>query len=281
MESAQTGFTILIGEDTDLLILLLYHFQDSMYNILFRSDVKRPHSVQPNRIYNIRLLQRSMEKDVVNSMLFLHAFTGCDSTSRIHSVGKKKIFHKILEDAHFRCQALSFTRDGLTQNSVEELGRNAMLAIFDGKTNETLTACRHRHFVAKVTSASSFVKPERLPPTESATKFHSLRSYYQISVWKGTDSNLQATDWGWKLHDGHYEPLTMDCSPAPETLLKMMRCNCTTGCISKRCGCRKNGFHCNLSCGKCQETVCEDEPSADNMEDDIDNDIDGIFDDIV
>ena len=57
-----------------------------------------------------------------------------------------------------------------------------MVALFRGTLEESLNELRHRILLQKVTSAKSFVVPERLPPTESATRFHSYRSYYQIIV---------------------------------------------------------------------------------------------------
>ena len=50
-------------------------------------------------------------------------------------------------------------------------------------------------FSKKVAAAKSFVTPEHLPPTESATKFHCLRVYYQVMVWMGMESDLDPLDW--------------------------------------------------------------------------------------
>jgi hypothetical protein len=270
LDSAKSHSTCLIGEDTDLLILLLYHMDNDKFNIYFRSDVKRSNTNKQNIIYDIRSLQRSLDKDVLQSLLCLHAFTGSDTTSRVYSVGKPAIFKKLLDDEPLRQLFQSFSCNGRNQKEVEELGNSIMTSFFGGKINETLTCCRHRMFVEKVSSAKSFVKPERLPPTQSANKYHSLRSYYQIRVWQGTAENLKVTDWGWTTRDGQLAPVSMDLAPAPESLLKTMRCNCTTGCSNNRCGCRKNGFPCNQACGICQETQCENVLSINSQDSDED-----------
>ena len=57
---------------------------------------------------------------------------------------------------------------------------------------------------SKVSKAKSFVKPEILPPTSSAVKFHSNRSYYQIMKWLSFENNIDATDWGWMNIDNKY-----------------------------------------------------------------------------
>ena len=111
-------------------------------------------------------------------------------------------------------------------------------------------------FKKKVVSASSFVAPARLPPTASATKFHSLRAYYQIITWLGLESNLDATDWGWKIEDNQFAPVMTAKKPAPDNLLKIVHCNCTTACTTQRCTCRRYGLPCTPACGECQLESC-------------------------
>ena len=36
--------------------------------------------------------------------------------------------------------------------------------------------------------------------------------------------------------------------------MKVLACNCTAGCSSMQCGCRKNGVECLAACGDCQES---------------------------
>ena len=44
--------------------------------------------------------------------------------------------------------------------------------------------------------------------------------------------------------------------PAPQELLKMIRCNCTTDCSSARCSCQKHGLPCTQACGQCRGSGC-------------------------
>lgn len=48
----------------------------------------------------------------------------------------------------------------------------------------------------------------------------------------------------------------MDKKPAPDILLKMVHCNCSTGCNTLRCGCKKYGLECTRACGPCQDGSC-------------------------
>ena len=89
----------------------------------------------------------------------------------------------------------------------------------------------------KVVSASSFVAPTSLPPTASATKFHSLHSCYQKMMWQGLESNLDATGCGWKVEDNQFTPAMTAKNTAPNSLLKIVQCNCTTACTTQHCTC--------------------------------------------
>lgn len=81
-----TKSTTLIGEDTDLLILLLYHGKPESKELYFRSDKGKPN------VYNIKILKNLLGDGVCTDLLFAHAFTGRDTTSRFFGVGKKSVF---------------------------------------------------------------------------------------------------------------------------------------------------------------------------------------------
>ena len=63
---------------------------------------------------------------------------------------------------------------------------------------------------------------------------------------------LNPTDWGWSIHDNMYVLKKMDLPPAPESIFRIVRCNCKTGCGAMKCSCRKNGLECTSSCGQCR-----------------------------
>ena len=83
--------TTLIGEDTDLLVLLLFHTDVSKCTELyFLSDKVKSH------VYNIKVLKQVLGEAVCYDLLFLHAFTGCNSVSRVIRIGKKYGFQRII-----------------------------------------------------------------------------------------------------------------------------------------------------------------------------------------
>ena len=88
---AQETHVIVIGEDTDLLVLLLNHFNEQHLsnNIYFRSDRKK--TGKEGVVHNIRNYRNVLGEDMCQCLLFLHSFTGCDTTSalvRVHTFSR-------------------------------------------------------------------------------------------------------------------------------------------------------------------------------------------------
>lgn len=268
VSSSENATTTVIGEDTDLLILLLYHAKDSSFKLYYRSDIRRTPS--PNHVYDILSIKTLLGIDICKYLMFVHAFTGCDSTSRIFSIGKAKAFDTLMNVAELRSVANTFCSDCCQHSDIEAAGRKAMLLLYGCKTLESTNALRYRMFVEKVARAKSFVTPERLPPTDASTKYHSFRTYFQLQIWKSTEETIDAEQWGWYNKNNSYYPTACDKRPAPNYLLNMIRCSCKTKCATSRCGCKRNGMPCSAACGECQISGCDNNPRTGNLSDDSD-----------
>jgi len=203
-----------------------------------------------------------LESQESTTMLFVHAFTGCDSdtTSRIYfGVGKNSVFQKVMKgDGSLRSCAREFTIPGQSTDVIVQDGHKALVLLFSGKGADKLTVLRHTILTQKAVSAVSFVTPERLPPTEEATKHHSLPTYFQIMTCMGEEADLEPTDWGWKAKTNQFIPVMNEMNAAPDSLLKVVHCrpNCTTGCSTQPCTCKTYGLPCTSACGQCQVQSC-------------------------
>ena len=113
---------------------------------------------------------------------------------------------------------------------------------------------RSRMLKEKVLTSTTFVNPERFVNTEDALKYHSFRCYHQIMKWMGIKTTPE--EWGWYSFDNILYPKIMDKKCAPDSLLKIIHCNCKSDCTTKRCSCRKNGLRCTYVCRPCQTDGC-------------------------
>ena len=65
-------------------------------------------------------------------LLFLHAFTGCDSTSHIHGIDKSTEFKKLLTSNDLKLLADIFCSQNKSKDEIEEAGKKSMLLLYGG-----------------------------------------------------------------------------------------------------------------------------------------------------
>ena len=104
LTSAAKQETVLVGDDTDLLVLLIYHSKNVRHNVFFRPETRRA-TQQGNRYWYISAMRALLGSVVTNNIMFLHAILGCDTTSGVYGLGKKLSISKIKSDNQFHDQA--------------------------------------------------------------------------------------------------------------------------------------------------------------------------------
>ncbi|KAJ8896437.1 hypothetical protein PR048_001781 [Dryococelus australis] len=181
LNSAEMETTTLIGEGTDLIILLLYWMQTSTFNIYVRSTT----------LYDTAAIRKNFDDISAKVLLFIHAFTGRDTTVQIFSTGKQKALRNI--------------------NKSEELKEKALLFCTSGSASDSLNDCSRWLFLEQVMVSKNFVEPEKPPPTQSAAKYHCFIPDCCF--------DMDPTKWGWCLQDNKYIPKLMDLPAAPLKLL--------------------------------------------------------------
>lgn len=258
--------TVLVGEDTDLLVLLLHHAEVNACDLFFRPEPRQKDNTR--KTWDIKKAKRTLGSDVCSLILFIHAVLGCDTTSRVHGLGKGISLKKAKSSAEFRKLASVFNRHDAGKEEIVVAGEKALLQLYNADSSSTLDALRYSKFCQKVASGKASLQPENLPPTSSAAKFHSQRVYLQVQEWRG--NTLQPQHWGWKLSNGAFIPIRMDLPPAHEKLMEIIRCNCKMDCSTLRCSCKKNGLECSAACGFCKGESCQNSHVPD-FDDDIDN----------
>ena len=64
-------------------------------------------------------------------------------------------------------------------------------------------------------------------------------------------------------------PVLTDLPPAPDELLKIVRCNCHTDYSSMRCTCKKHNVKCSPECDNCRGLGCTNLEDEDDLEESI------------
>ena len=169
-----------------------------------------------------------------------------DTTSRIVGVGKKTAFQKLAKgDPVLRSCAIAFTIPNQRTEVIDNLGCQAMAVLFGGNGTDSLATMPYNIFSKKVVSASSFVSPKRLLPTESATKLllpnfivaeHTIPGHGlgRKRGGYGSKFGMDPRNWGWNLQYNRLVLLMSTMNAAPDNLLKIIHGNCSTSCKTLR-----------------------------------------------
>ena len=112
--------------------------------------------------------------------LFQHAFLGCGITSRLFGIGKGAILKKFKANSALQQAADVFDSTSSTLGEIESAGEKAMVAIYNGKKDDTLNGLRLTRYCEKVAKSFNKVEPRSLPPTSLAAKYYSYQVFLQI-----------------------------------------------------------------------------------------------------
>ena len=235
----------------------------SQFKLVFKSDINDKYGE-----HNIYFYRDILGETFSRHLLFIYAFSGCDTTSSFFGIGKQTVMSFYENHPGFRSVCEIFTSLQKSHDEIADAGLKATLSLYGARTGEVMANLRARMMAEKVLNSSTFVNPERLPPTEDALRYHSFRTYLQVLNWMGVE--VTAEGWGWFVHDEKFYPKTMDNKCAPDKLLEIIHCNCKTGCSTMRCSCKKNGLACTYVCGPCQlDGCCNVNNIQENVVDDV------------
>ena len=269
IQYTDTQAAVLVGDDTDLLILLLYHAGNLGRKVYFASEPKKN---SKSRVWDISEIQMKLGPYLCNQMLYIHAMLGCDTTFRFRGIGKGAFLKKIRSSKTLQQSAKVFDSPRSTKIDIEKAGEIAIVELYGGKRTDTLNHLRHKKFCEKAATNITRIEPQTLPPTSAAAKYHSFRVFYQIVQWKGSPVELLPEEWGWIVTENGIHPTPTDIAAAPDSLLKVIRCSCKTDCKSQRCSCRKHDLKCTLACTHCCGTDCQNASLTPLQEDEPDED---------
>ncbi len=161
-----------------------------------------------------------------------------------------------------------------TKEEIVNAGEQAMVALFKGEIGQKLNALRYQKYKEKIVTETSNVLAKRLPPTESSTSYHSLRTFYQIQTWMDQNKKLNPLIYGWQETNNRFTAIMTNLPPAPSQLLSAIRCGCKGVCDTRRCNCKLAGLRCTTACKNCDNSTCKNYNILEEDDDDDDYDMD-------
>lgn len=191
LEANNFDSVTITGEDIDLLVLLTA-LGISKQNVYFQKTGKGKTATV--------LYSSNSFKYEAQDILFLHAISGCDTTSAPFGIGKKKVMQLYNKNPWLLDMLKVFKDPEASHNQIAEIGEKFLVKLYGGTIDiDNLEELRYRAFSTVV--AKPKCELARLPPTRDAAKYHSFRTYLQVQTWMGNQGSSQKmpSAWGWRL----------------------------------------------------------------------------------
>ena len=127
VELSQNGDTVFLwGDDTDLLILLLHHIeQSSLAGTIF---MYRPSS---DSCINVSKMASTMSTEMKQIILAIHAISGCDTVPALFGIGKTKLWKLLNKDPHLSLHSKVLKFYGNDPDEFKSAGVSIILALYD------------------------------------------------------------------------------------------------------------------------------------------------------
>ena len=229
---------VLQSPDTIVLALSISHFSDiNCTEFWFKTGV--------SVMFQFTTYRKSME---CRALPALHAITGCDSTSALAGIGKKKGWQMLLRhEQHQDSLGLPGSERNLSDGIATQC-EAFICDLYQSSRIKTRTVDELRHFLF---CQNRKQKKELLPPTSDSLLQHLKRVNYQTFVWRkaltAIQHLLQPESNGWVREDSSLKPVYITKEPAPSSLLELTTCTCQSGCQSN-CSCHNTGLSCSDAC---------------------------------
>ena len=121
---------VVIGTDANLLAILVARATSSMNLYMLCKD-------KPTTSFNVKEIQDSLG-EIQQYILFIHAFTGCNTTSAIYDKGKSKAlnFVRINRDLYLHLNMI--VQDSSNHDDIAHAGEMFFLALYDAQKFSSL-----------------------------------------------------------------------------------------------------------------------------------------------
>ena len=109
VESSTVMDTVMVGNDTNLIVSLCYHASLNSHSILFQQEPKK--NAKNPVMWDIKVVKKQLGPEICACILFLYAIIECDTASHLYSIGKGTSLKKFILSSHFQDKAKVFNAD--------------------------------------------------------------------------------------------------------------------------------------------------------------------------
>ena len=254
--------------DTDVFIIILAMFHKLQASYVFTDiNFDRRH-LKDAKSVGIKAVAERLGQTLCQAIPFLHALTGCDTTSAFKGIGKKKGYEILKTYEPAIATFGSFFQDPFQNINIESesfkiIQRFVILMYSKVSEYTEVDVARREFFFSK-----KHPNPENIPPTENALFHHTKRAIYQTGVWSRSleaIANLPSpSQFGWKRSDIDpnipWEPVWFTNGEVTKVCAQiMLHCSCKAAAGCTQCTCTKADLKCTIICNcNCHKIAFDD-----------------------
>lgn len=163
---------IVVGEDTDL-IVLSFVLGKSISNLYFKKTARDTEDV----IFHTAEVCEGIGLPLINNLFFIHAISGCDTTSYIYKKGKSAALNVLKKHPSMLNKLLIFNDSDADKDVLLKVGHEFVLLMYRLEGTRDINEERfilYNKYIAKETLTKVFDLAV-LPPTRAALNEHILR----------------------------------------------------------------------------------------------------------
>ena len=134
LELANEFSTIVVADDTDVATMLLYHWKDQLLEIYFLQE-------RGKKCWSVK--EAAQQIPLKDHLLFIHAWSGCDSTSSIFGKGKPSFMRLVQKSKEIQFASEEIMSDyWATEKEVGEAAVKIFTEVYGGTKYSTLRKLR-------------------------------------------------------------------------------------------------------------------------------------------
>ena len=201
-------------------------------------------------------IHEKLGNSIANALPGFHAMSGCDQTGKFAGKGKLLFWKSLMSANEEMVEAFCDLGSSkqVSEKTIQGLEKFICKLYAPSLAVKSLYQLRWKLF------SSRQAEGETLPPTQESLKQAIYRAHFQALIWQNDivpNPDIPSPEnYGWKIEDGIYVPVSCDLPAAPDAVVQLVKCSCRKSMCSSSCSCRRN----NLSCTEmCQ---CEGDPDA-------------------
>ena len=218
--------------DSDVVIMAIRNFQHLIHLDELWIEFGAGKSL---RFIPVHQIATTLGPDKSEALIFLHAFSGCDTTSTLSGKGKKMFYETWSSTDEitnlFKKLPAIVTPDDITIDEFQ-LIEHFVVKLYSKTCNTTEVNTARRILFSRDN------KPiENIPPTKESLLQHVLRAVLQSSKWEQSlckeYDNRNPCEWGWQNIDGKITPVWTRLPEASRVCRELLKCGCKKGCTGR------------------------------------------------